>query len=205
MINPFRAPARIRIEADGSLEQMTLRRTTTTLAALLVLTLIAGPASAGDLKIAYVDMEKAFSTCSAGMSAKTKFTRKLEDLTRRIEGREGELTRLRGELEKSSGSLSDQTRRTRELDYQTKYRDYQRLVKDSQDDLRREDAELTSGILKTLLQVVETVGRSGGYTLVLEKKSVLYAAEQIDITDQVVASMNKMPNPVGSSSSDLPK
>jgi len=184
---------------------MTLKRTTAALVAALALTLFVGRASAGDLKVAYVDMEKAFSTCQAGMAAKTKFTRKLEDLTRRIEGREGELTRLRGDLEKSAGGMSDQTRRTRELDYQTKYRDYQRLVKDSQDDLRREDAELTSGILKTLLTVVETVGRSGGYTLVLEKKSVLYAADQIDITDQVVAAMNKMPNPVASSSSDTGK
>ncbi len=184
---------------------MTLTRTITLAAAVLALAFLAGPSVAADLKVAYVDMEKAFSTCSAGMTAKTKFTRKLEDLTRRIESREGELTRLRSELEKSAGSMSDSSRKTRELDYQTKYRDYQRLVKDSQDDLRREDAELTSGILKTLLQVVETVGRSGGYTLVLEKKSVLYAAQQIDITDQVVATMNKMPIPVTSSSTGTVK
>lgn len=179
---------------------MTLTRMTPIAIAALSLALFAAQASAADLKIAYVDMEKAFSTCSAGMTAKAKFTRKLEDLTRRIEGREGELNRLRGDLEKSAGSASNEARKTRELDYQTKYRDYQRLVKDSQDDLRREDAELTSGILRTLLQVVETVGRSGGYTLVLEKKSVLYAAEQIDITDQVVSAMNKTPIPAASSS-----
>ena len=184
---------------------MTLTRMTTVAAALLAIALGTGRATAADLKIAYVDMEKAFSTCAAGKSAKAKFTQKLEDLTRRIEAREGELTRLRSDLEKSAASMSDDARKTRELDYQTKYRDYQRLVKDSQDDLRREDAELTSQILKNLLAVVETVGRSGGYTLVLEKKSVLYAAEQIDITDQVVGSMNKMPIPATSRSSTLGK
>lgn len=180
---------------------MSLTRMTTVVAAALTIALCAGRAAAADLKIAYVDMEKAFSTCEAGKSAKTKFTQKLEDLTRRIEAREGDLTRLRSELEKSAGKMSEDARKIRELDYQTKYRDYQRLVKDSQDDLRRADAELTSQILKNLLTVVESVGRSGGYTLVLEKKSVLYAAEQIDITDQVVTSMNKMPNPVSSGGS----
>jgi outer membrane protein len=99
--------ARIRFDADGSLDPMTLTRTTTLAAAVLALAFLAGPSVAADLKVAYVDMEKAFSTCSAGMTAKTKFTRKLEDLTRRIESREGELTRLRSELEKSAGSMGD--------------------------------------------------------------------------------------------------
>jgi Skp family chaperone for outer membrane proteins len=72
-------------------------------------------------------------------------------------------------------------------------------VKDSQEDLRLEDSELTSKIVANLLKVVEKVGRDRGYTMVLEKKSVLFAAERIEITDQVVREMNKMPNPVTSS------
>jgi len=167
----------------------------------VALALRAAPAAAAELKIAYVDMEKAFSTCEAGKAAKTKFTRKIEDLTRRIEAREGELTRLRDSLEKSAGGMPDESRKAKELDYGTRYRDYQRLVKDSQDDLRREDAELTNRILRNLMSVVEAVGRSGGFTLVLEKKSVLYAAQQIDITDQVVAAMNKLPNPLATTTS----
>ncbi len=162
---------------------------------------LAAPAAmAADLKIAYVDMEKAFTTCSAGQTAKSVFTRKLEDLTRRIESREGELTRMRDDLEKSAATLSTELRQDKETAYRQKYRDYQRLVKDSQEDLRREDSELTNKIVSTLLEVVEKVGRSRGYTLVLEKKSVLYAAEQIEITNEVVEEMNKLPNPVTSAS-----
>ncbi|OGP86954.1 MAG: hypothetical protein A2Y95_04110 [Deltaproteobacteria bacterium RBG_13_65_10] len=167
--------------------------------ALLAVSITTAPAFAADLRVAYVDMEKAFSTSDAGKTAKAKFTRKLDDLTRRIEARETELKQLQDSLEKAAATLSDEARKDREIGYQSKYRDYQRLVKDSQDDLRREDAELTNRILKNLLEVVEQVGRSGNYTLVLEKKSVLYAAQQIDITDQVVAAMNKQPNPVTTS------
>jgi outer membrane protein len=164
----------------------------------LAVWLAAPAAMAADLKIAYVDMEKAFTTCSAGKTAKSVFTRKLEDLTRRIEAREGELSRMRDELEKSSATLSADARSEKEDVYRQKYRDYQRLVKDSQEDLRREDSELTNKIVSTLLEVVERVGRSRGYTLVLEKKSVLYAAQQIEITNEVVEEMDKLPNPVTS-------
>jgi outer membrane protein len=178
---------------------MFVHRLTTFVAACLAVSLTTAPAFAADLRIAYVDMEKAFSTSAAGKAAKAKFTRKLDDLTRRIETRETELKQLQDSLEKAAATLSEDTRKDRELAYQNKYRDYQRLVKDSQDDLRREDAELTNRILKSLLEVVEQVGKSGNYTLVLEKKSVLYAADQIDITDQVVAAMDKRPNPVTAS------
>jgi outer membrane protein len=145
----------------------------------LAVWLAAPAAMAADLKIAYVDMEKAFTT-------------------RRIEAREGELSRMRDELEKSSATLSADARSEKEDVYRQKYRDYQRLVKDSQEDLRREDSELTNKIVSTLLEVVERVGRSRGYTLVLEKKSVLYAAQQIEITNEVVEEMDKLPNPVTS-------
>lgn len=151
-----------------------------------------------DLKIAFVNMELAFTDCEAGKTAKAKFTRKLENLTRRIEAEEGELTRMRDGLEKSASSLGNEGRRTKEEAYREKYRDYQRLVKDSQEDLRREDAQLTNKIVATLLKVVQKVGGRGEYKLVLEKKSVLFAAQSIDITDEVVREMNKLPNPVTS-------
>lgn len=156
------------------------------------------PALAEDLKIAFVNMERAFTDCEAGKTAKAKFTRKLESLTRRIEAEEGELTRMRDGLEKSAATLGDEGRRTKETAYRGKYRDYQRLVKDSQEDLRQEDSELTSKIVTMLLKVVQKVGARGDYMLVLEKKSVLFAAQSIDITDEVVREMNKLPNPVTS-------
>ncbi len=165
-------------------------------ALILLAWVSAPPAFAEDKKIAFVNMERAFTDCEAGKTAKAKFTRKLENLTRRIEAEEGELTRMRDGLEKSAASLDNESRRTREAAYREKYRDYQRLVKDSQEDLRREDSLLTNKIVATLLKVVQKVGGRGEYMLVLEKKSVLFAAESIDITDEVVREMNKLPNPV---------
>ncbi len=172
------------------------RNLTYSLAVAFLIGTFAAPAIAEDLKVAYVDMERAFTECEAGKTAKGVFTRKLESLTRRIEADEGHLTRMRDDLEKSASTLSGDARSEKEIAYREKYRNYQRLVKDSQDDLRREDSELTNKIVATLLVVVEKVGKGGGYTLVLEKKSVLYAAQSIDITDQVIQEMNKRPNPV---------
>lgn len=167
----------------------------------IALLAVAGVTSsaAEEPKIAYVNMERAFTECDAGKTAKSMFTNKLEGLTRRIEAEEGQLTRMRDALEKSASGLSAESRRDKESSYREKYRNYQRLVKDSQEDLRREDNALTNKIVATLLRVVEKVGGRGGYTLVLEKKSVLFASQSIDITDEVVREMNKLPNPVTTS------
>ncbi|MCK4508857.1 MAG: OmpH family outer membrane protein, partial [Desulfuromonadales bacterium] len=64
----------------------------------------------------------------------------------------------------------------------------QRFTKDIQETLQQTDADLTRKILESLLKVVQQVGKSEGYAMVLEKteSSIVYADESIDISDKVI-------------------
>ena len=55
------------------------------------------------------------------------------------------------------------------------------------------DADLTRKILEELLQVAQNLGKSEGYTMILEKteSSIVYADESIDITDKVIKASEK--------------
>src|SRR5260370_42385549 len=57
---------------------------------------------------------------------------------------------------------------------------------------------MTSKIVHDLAQVIRSLGERDGYTMVMEKGSILWGAPNIDITDQVIRSYNTMHVPIGS-------
>ena len=57
---------------------------------------------------------------------------------------------------------------------------------------------MTSKIVHDLAQVIRSLGERDGYTMVMEKGSILWGAPNIDITDQVIRSYNAMHVAIGS-------
>ena len=156
--------------------------------------LIAAPAMAQAQKIAYVDLQKALNLSAAGKEAKEKIKAQVQGYDAEVQQRQEELKKLKEDLEKQAMLLSEEARNTKERDYQQKVKDYQRFTKDIQETLQQTDADYTRKILESLLKVVQDVGKSGEYTLVLEKteSSLVYADESIDITDEVIKAFDKL-------------
>jgi outer membrane protein len=125
---------------------------------------------------------------SAGKEAKEKIKAKVQGYDAEVQGRQEELKKLKEDLEKQAMLLSEEARNAKERDYQQKVKDYQRFTKDIQETLQQTDADLTRKILERLLTVVQDVGKSDGYTIILEKteSSLVYADDSIDITDAVI-------------------
>ena len=161
---------------------------------LVCIGLVATPVMAETQKIGYVDLQKALNLSAAGKEAKEKIKTKVQTYDAEVRERQEELKKLKDDLEKQAMLLSEEARNSKERDYQQKVKDYQRFTKDIQETLQQTDADLTRKILESLLKVVQEVGKSEGYTLVLEKteSSIVYADESIDISDEVIKAFDKM-------------
>ena len=161
---------------------------------LVCIGLVATPALAQSQKIAYVDLQKALNLSAAGKEAKEQIKTKVQSYDADVQQRQEELKKLKDDLEKQAMLLSEEARNAKERDYQQKVKDYQRFTKDIQESLQQTDADLTRKILERLLKVVQEVGKSEGYTLVLEKteSSIVYADESIDISDEVIKAFDKL-------------
>ena len=144
--------------------------------------------AAAEMKIGIVDYQKALEQSAEGKKAKAAFSKKVEKAQEELKVRQEELDKLKAEMERQGGILSDEARAEKEKTYQYKLRDFQRLYKDSQEELQREDAELSDKILKGLQAVVEKLGKQEDYSLILEKShgGVLFCAPAVDITDKVI-------------------
>jgi outer membrane protein len=177
-------------------EQFSLIRRVTALAALFML--VFATAASAEMKIAFVDMQRALNECNAGKKAKTDFRSEISRLQGKLQRQQSEIQSLKSELEKKGMLMRDDQRRNLQDDYTRKLRDFERSYKDSKDELQQKDNEVTGAIIRDLAYVVRTVGERDGYTLILEKGSLLWGMSSIDITDQVIRQYNASGGKIGS-------
>ena len=163
------------------------------IALLVCLGLTVAPAWAETPKIAYIDLQKALNLSEAGKEAKEKIKEQVQTYDKEVKERQDELKKLKEDLEKQVMLLSEEARNVKERDYQQKVKDYQRFTKDIQESLQQMDTDYTRKILEDLLEVAQNIGKSEGYTMILEKteSSIVYADESIDMTDEVIKVFNQ--------------
>jgi len=149
----------------------------------------ASAAGAADLKIAYVDIQKAVGESSAGKNAGERFKGDVKKAEDSLMKEKNEVEKLGESLEKQSAMLSEDSRREKEKDFLRRKRDYERLLKDQQTELQIKEAELKNEILGGLIPIIQKYGKENGYSIIFGKSDVLllYASEALDITDKITA------------------
>jgi outer membrane protein len=164
--------------------------------AVLLMLFAAVPARA-DVKLAFVDVQRALNECEAGKTAKAEFRVKVEAAEKKLQEEQNEVGGLKDELEKKGMLMKPEQRQNLQDDYLNKAKNFERNYKDSKDDLERRDQEMTGKIIHDLAEVIRDVGEKQGYTMVMEKGSILWGLPSIDITDQVIRTYNGMHVKIG--------
>ena len=147
-----------------------------------------GSVWAADLKIAYVDIQKAVNESNAGKDAKKVITKDVEKFQGQIADKQKILQTMKESLEKQAPMLNPDARATREKEYQNKLREFQRWGEDTQNEINQKRMEIERNISIGLQKVIQKVGADEGYTLILEKNEsiVLFVSRALDITDRVI-------------------
>jgi outer membrane protein len=142
------------------------------------------------VKIGFIDVQRAISESVAGKRARERFQAQVKKAEADLLKEKNELERLKGELDKKGPLLKDDERRNLEGDLQRRYVTYQRSMNDQQQDLRQKENEMTGDILKELEKIVNEVGKSEKFTLIMERSQILYSDQGIDITNKVIEVYN---------------
>ena len=146
---------------------------------------------AADLKLGYIDMQRALNGSEAGKEAKEQLAAKVKKYQDEINVKQEDLKKMKEELEKQGMLLSDSARSSKEKDYQNKLKDFQRFTKDAQDELQGKDEELTRRILEGMEKVIQEYGRKNGYTFIFVKnEGLLFVDEKSDLTEEVLKLFN---------------
>jgi outer membrane protein len=147
-----------------------------------------GAKAHADVKIGYVDMQKAIQATKAGQKAKKDLETEFEKRKKTLQAKEADLKKEGEELEKKAMVLSEDVRTKKQKDFQTNMMEFQQTVQKNQQEIQQEERKLTEPILKKLQSVIEETAKKDAYTVILEKREngVLWAQKELDITDQIV-------------------
>lgn len=148
---------------------------------------MAKPAQA-QMKIGIIDLQRAINKSRKGQAAKNLLTSQLEPMEKDLKSREAELEKLQKELETQGPMLSQEARAEKMRVLNQKFKDFQERYRKFREELQKGESQKMQPLVNAILQTANEIGRSQGYTIVLEgqKAGVVYAPESFDITDEVI-------------------
>ena len=146
---------------------------------------------AAELKVAYVDVATIFDGYQRTKASDTNLKQKGDAKEAELKGKMTELEKLRQNLE----LLNSDAREAKTKEIEEKTEELQRFRTNTARDLGRERNKIADELLKEIQQAVHDYAKASGFSLVLDVRSVLFGQEAYDITDEVLATLNKRAAP----------
>ncbi len=158
---------------------------------VLSLVLVASFAQA-EVKIGFVDMQKAIQSTSTGKKAKVELEGEFNKKKKELEKKEADLKKMGEDLERKKSVLSEEVLGKKQAEFQDEMMKYRDVVGKSQSEIQKKERELTAPILDKMKKVIEKIAKEKGYSVILENSQmVLFATADSDLTDEVVKAYEK--------------
>jgi len=156
---------------------------------LLGVVLLAGSASAAELKIGYVNAVKVIEEAPQGEAALKKLEAEFAPRDKKIVEMQNRLKQLEQDLEKNALLLKDTEHRSREFEIITLKRDLSRATQEFREDYNLRRNEELAALQKIVQKTIADIAKQENYDLILE--SAVYAGPRADITDKILKRLGK--------------
>lgn len=138
-------------------------------------------------KIAYVDLSRVFEEYK-----KTKaYDKVLEEKQKEYEKtRESKVNEVK-DLQEKLGLLSSAEKEARKGELEQKISQLQEFDRNVTQDLRKQRDEKVQDIFSDIKKTIDGYAKKQGFTLVFDKRALIYYDENLDITDKILSTLNK--------------
>lgn len=142
--------------------------------------------AAQPVRIGIVDVQQVLNQSQKGMAVKQKLDQERVARQKELDARQQEVMKLQAELEKQAPVLSEQAKREKSETIQRKTRDARRLAEDANRELEKRVREAETDITREIFGVIQEYGKDQGYTVILERNSVVFGAPAVDVTTEII-------------------
>ena len=164
-----------------------------TMLAVLTFMLASFTAHASEVKIGYIDMQRAIQETGAGKKAKKELEDEFNKRKKELEKKEADIKKMGEDFEKRSMAMNEDARMKKQGEIQGEMRKYQEVAGKAQMEIQKRERDLTAPIVTKLRDILEGIAKKEEYTVILEKteNSVMYAKKDIDLTDRIIKEYDK--------------
>ncbi len=160
---------------------------------LIIISLFALNAHAAEMKIGYVDLNKALNESTEGKIAKEKLQDMVKSSEAVIEEKKSEIKELEQEIIKQASILNPEAIKEKQDQREKLIKAHKRMIKDSQEEVEKKQANFMRLIIGEISKTVSTIGEEEGYSLILEKMQggIIYIPVDLDLTGKVIERFNQ--------------
>ena len=163
--------------------------------AIVGLLLAKGLGRAEDVKIGVVDVNKIFSGYTKVADNQAEFDKFQKDrqaeVQKKVDAIQKDVKSLQDKLDKQGKVLKKEEADKLKADIDGKQKEMIKLSRDLYDELKAKNAEMVSARIKDIEAAISKLAKEKGYAVVINKEAVLYFPEAADLSDQVLAALNK--------------
>ncbi len=146
-------------------------------------------------KVGIIHIQNAVISTRDGQKAASELQARYEPRRKDIEKKSAEIAALRDQLQKGSNTLSEEARQKLIRDIDQKTRIFNRETEDAQSEYDQEQQKVLQDLGEKIMAVIYKYAQDNGYTLIFDisapQTPVLYAANSVDITNDIVALYDK--------------
>jgi len=146
-------------------------------------------------KVGIIHIQNAIISTKDGQKAAADLQAKFDPTRKQLEAKQSEIASLQAELSKGSNTMSEERRiqLTRQIDEKT--RSLNRDTEDAQMEFEQEQNSILQDLGSKMMAIIDKYARDHGFALILDVSSpqtpVLYAANGIDVTKDIIGLYDK--------------
>tara|TARA_Y100000590_G_scaffold452979_1_gene597127 strand:- start:345 stop:869 length:525 start_codon:yes stop_codon:yes gene_type:complete len=142
-------------------------------------------------KIAYIDMSFVLNKSKAGAEAQDFLKKSIAATQKKFVEKEKELKKEETNLLEKKSIITKEEYKKKTDELRKKVIEYQSQRKSSLDAIAKKRSEARKKLLDAIDPIVEAYTKENSISIVVDKKAVLFAVPETDITNTVVEKLNK--------------
>ncbi|WP_026142999.1 MULTISPECIES: OmpH family outer membrane protein [unclassified Thioalkalivibrio] len=152
---------------------------------------LALPAAAGAQNVAFVTMNRILEDSPQAEEAMRELEREFSPRDSELVAEREELQRLRDRLERDGDLMNPSERADLEREFSQRSREFRRAQESFSEDLNVRRNEELAKLQRRINDAIVDLARERDIDLILTERNVLYASDRIDITDDILAAMQR--------------
>ncbi|MGI9559288.1 MAG: OmpH family outer membrane protein [Thermodesulfobacteriota bacterium] len=137
-------------------------------------------------RIGIIDVQRVLIHSKAGKKARASFEKEFKKKQAILDKKSAQYDKMEKDFTKNLSVMNEDTLKRKSSEIEKKKKELLRAREDFTDELKKRDAEMRRKISQQIQNVVNQLGKSDGYSVILAKSGVLFVSDGVDITEKVI-------------------
>ena len=155
-----------------------------------VLVLASSSAFAEEMKLGFVDMQRALNETEDGRKAKADLKKMFDQKQKELDEQQTAIKKDIDDLEKKRTLLPADKVREKEAELQSRMQKVQQTYLRHQQDLSGKEQEATAKIYERMNKILQKIAASENFSMIVDKSALVFAKPHLDLTNEVIRRYN---------------